>query len=104
VIEPEHCEEKSKVPKMWKKTGIHYRYGFQGQEADDELRGKGNSWNYKYRMHDARIGRFFAVDPWFQAKYDSISSFNYGLDGVAGGDTKPKLAGIFFFKFDINWI
>ena len=40
-----------------------YRYGFQGQEKDDEVKGVGNSINYKYRMHDPRSGRFFAVDP-----------------------------------------
>jgi len=40
-----------------------YRYGFQGQEIDNEVKGEGNSVNYKYRMHDARIGRFFAIDP-----------------------------------------
>jgi RHS repeat-associated protein len=40
-----------------------YRYGFQGQEMDDEVKGEGNSVNYKYRMHDPRIGRFFAIDP-----------------------------------------
>ena len=40
-----------------------YRYSFQGQEKDDEIKGEGNSINYKYRMHDPRIGRFFAVDP-----------------------------------------
>ena len=40
-----------------------YRYGFQGQEMDNEVKGEGNSINYKYRMHDPRIGRFFAVDP-----------------------------------------
>lgn len=40
-----------------------YRFGFQGQEKDDELKGDGNSLNYTYRMHDPRIGRFFAVDP-----------------------------------------
>ncbi|MBI1266451.1 MAG: hypothetical protein GC193_03365 [Cryomorphaceae bacterium] len=40
-----------------------YRYGFQGQETDDEIKGEGNSINYKYRMHDARIGRFFSIDP-----------------------------------------
>jgi RHS repeat-associated protein len=40
-----------------------YRYGFQGQEKDDELKGEGNSLNYTFRMHDPRIGRFFAVDP-----------------------------------------
>ena len=40
-----------------------YRYGFQGQEKDDELKGDGNSVNFEFRMHDPRIGRFFAVDP-----------------------------------------
>jgi len=40
-----------------------YRYGFQGQERDDELKGEGNSLNYTFRMHDPRIGRFFSIDP-----------------------------------------
>lgn len=44
-----------------------YRYGFQGQEMDDELKGEGNSVNYKYRMHDPRVGRFFARDPLFRS-------------------------------------
>ncbi|AEA43382.1 hypothetical protein [Fluviicola taffensis] len=40
-----------------------YRYSFQGQEHDDEVKGAGNSINFEYRMHDPRIGRFFAIDP-----------------------------------------
>jgi RHS repeat-associated protein len=40
-----------------------YRYGFQGQEKDNEIKGEGNSLNYTFRMHDPRVGRFFAVDP-----------------------------------------
>ncbi|WP_439484055.1 RHS repeat-associated core domain-containing protein [Cyclobacterium plantarum] len=40
-----------------------YRYGFQGQERDDEIKGEGRSINFKYRMHDPRLGRFFSVDP-----------------------------------------
>ena len=40
-----------------------YKYGFQGQEKDDEIKGEGNSLNYTFRMHDPRVGRFFAVDP-----------------------------------------
>ncbi|WNJ21552.1 hypothetical protein [Pontibacter sp. G13] len=40
-----------------------YRYGFQGQETDDEVYGKGNAVSYKYRVHDARIGRFLSIDP-----------------------------------------
>jgi RHS repeat-associated protein len=40
-----------------------YRYGFQNQERDDEVKGEGNSVNYTFRMHDPRLGRFFTVDP-----------------------------------------
>ncbi|MBK7128582.1 MAG: hypothetical protein IPM74_01205 [Crocinitomicaceae bacterium] len=44
-------------------TNANYRFSFQGQEKDNEIKGDNNSINYKYRMHDPRIGRFFAVDP-----------------------------------------
>ena len=37
-------------------------YSFQGQEHDNEVKCEGNSVNYKYRMCDPRVGRFFAVD------------------------------------------
>jgi len=40
-----------------------YRFGYQSQESDDEVLGAGNFINYKYRAHDARIGRFFSIDP-----------------------------------------
>jgi RHS repeat-associated protein len=43
-----------------------YRYGFQGQEKDDEVKGEGNSLNYTYRMHDARVGRFLSLDPFIR--------------------------------------
>ncbi len=62
-----------------------YRYGYQNQEKDDEIKGAGNSVNYTFRMHDPRIGRFFAVDP-LAAKYpwNSVYAFseNRVLDGV----------------------
>ncbi len=54
-----------------------YRYGFNGQEKDDEVKGNGNSLNYKYRMHDPRIGRFFAVDP-LATKYPFNSPYAFG--------------------------
>jgi RHS repeat-associated protein len=40
-----------------------HRYGFQGQEMDDEIYGEGNALTFKYRVHDARLGRFLSVDP-----------------------------------------
>ena len=62
-----------------------YRYGFQGQEKDDELKGEGNSLNYTFRMHDPRVGRFFAVDPLFKDyPYNSTYAFseNRVMDAV----------------------
>ncbi len=38
-----------------------YRYGFQNQEQDQELWEGAVSFNY--RVEDARLGRFFSVDP-----------------------------------------
>jgi RHS repeat-associated protein len=53
-----------------------YRYGFQGQEKDDEIKGEGNSLNYTFRMHDPRVGRFFAVDP-LTSKYPHYSPYQF---------------------------
>lgn len=58
-----------------------YRYGFQGQEHDDEIKGNGNSVNYKYRMHDPRIGRFFAIDP-LAGKYPKWTPYSFSGNQV----------------------
>ena len=61
-----------------------YRYGFQGQEKDDEVKGSGNSVNYKYRMHDPRIGRFFSVDP-LAPSYPHNSPYAFSENRVIDG-------------------
>jgi RHS repeat-associated protein len=61
-----------------------YRYGFQGQEKDNEVKGEGNSMNYSFRMHDPRVGRFFAVDP-LTAKYPWNSSYAFSENRVLDG-------------------
>lgn len=58
-----------------------YSYGFQGQERDDEVKGEGNSINFKYRMHDPRVGRFFAVDP-LTAKYPHYTPYSFSGNKV----------------------
>jgi len=45
--------------RYWSDSSLNYRFGFQGQEGDDEV----NLINYRYRVHDVRIGRFLSVDP-----------------------------------------
>ncbi len=59
----------------------NYRYGFQGQERDDEVKGAGNSINYKFRMHDPRLGRFFAVDP-LAPEYPELTPYQFAANQV----------------------
>lgn len=62
-------KESTAVAEMTSNTYVEkpsYRFGFQGQERDDEVKGQGNSINYKYRMHDPRLGRFLSLDPLFK--------------------------------------
>ncbi|WP_310560430.1 RHS repeat-associated core domain-containing protein [Flavobacterium sp.] len=40
-----------------------YRYGFNGKEKDDELKGEGNAIDYEKRFYDPRIGKFLSLDP-----------------------------------------
>lgn len=40
-----------------------YRYGFNGQEKDDEVYGEGNSYTAEFWQYDPRTGRRWNVDP-----------------------------------------
>ena len=63
---------------------INYRYSFQGQEEDDEIKGDGLSYNYKFRMHDPRVGRFFAEDP-LKHSYPWNSPYAFAENKVVNG-------------------
>jgi RHS repeat-associated protein len=43
-----------------------YRYGFNGKENDNEVKGEGNQIDYGERIYDPRAGRFLSVDPLFE--------------------------------------
>ncbi|AMO20681.2 RHS repeat domain-containing protein [Flavobacterium columnare] len=53
-----------------------YRYGFNGMEKDDELKGEGNSYDFGARMLDPRVGRWFSVDS-KAAKFSSETTYGY---------------------------
>ena len=40
-----------------------YRFGFNGKEKDDEVKGAGNSQDYGFRIYDPRLGKFLSIDP-----------------------------------------
>jgi RHS repeat-associated protein len=44
-------------------TTKDYRYGFNGKENDNEVKGEGNQQDYGMRIYDPRLGKFLSVDP-----------------------------------------
>jgi RHS repeat-associated protein len=57
-------------------SGEKYRFGFQNQEKDSEIKGRNNSLNYSFRDYDPRILRFFSVDP-LTSRFPANSSYAF---------------------------
>jgi RHS repeat-associated protein len=53
-----------------------YRFGFNGTEMDNDVKGKGKSLDYGMRIYNPDIGRWFSMDP-EQAKYPNMSPYNF---------------------------
>lgn len=51
-----------------------YRYGFNGMEKDDEVKGDGNSYTTGFRQYDPRVGRWLSLDPMMD-KYPNQSPY-----------------------------
>jgi RHS repeat-associated protein len=84
-----------------------YRYGFNGKEEDDEVKGDGNQLDYKMRIYDPRLGRFLSVDA-IADEYPQLTPYQFAsnqpiesvdMDGlermdyraIKGDDGKAKL-------------
>jgi len=70
-----------------------YRYGFNGKENDNEVKGTGNQQDYGMRIYDPRLGRFLSVDPLYK-EYAELTPYQYAsntpiqaidIDGEEGG-------------------
>ena len=61
-----------------------YRYFFNGQEGDNEVFGEVALHAFEFRMHDARLGRFWSVDP-LAAKYPWNSTYAFAENRVIDG-------------------
>jgi len=53
-----------------------YRYGFNGKENDNEVKGEGNQQDYGMRIYDPRIGKFLSVDP-LTSKYPWYTPYQF---------------------------
>jgi RHS repeat-associated protein len=82
-----------------------YRYGFQGQEKDDEVKGSGNSIMTNYRSYDPRLGRWWSVDP--KSSYIPFESpYSYAFNSpIAFNDSEGDLPEPMFVHIPIiGWL
>ena len=67
-----------RVPNRHKSSNNNsYRYGYQGSEKDDEVKGEANSYTTRFRQLDVRLGRWLSIDPKataFETPYSSMSN------------------------------
>lgn len=54
----------------------NYRFGFNGQEKDNEAKGLGNSLDFGARIYDSRLGRWLSVDP-LTSKFPMLSPYQF---------------------------
>jgi RHS repeat-associated protein len=57
-------------------NSANYRYGFNGKENDNEIKGTGNQQDYGMRIYDPRLGKFLSVDP-LAKKFPELSPYQY---------------------------
>jgi len=53
-----------------------YRFGFNGQEKDDEVAGVGNTMTAEFWEYDARLGRRWNIDPIVKENESGYSTFS----------------------------
>jgi RHS repeat-associated protein len=56
-----------------------YRYGFNGKENDNEVKGIGNQVDFGERIFDPRIGKWLSLDP-LMNKYPFASPYQFALN------------------------
>jgi RHS repeat-associated protein len=74
-----------------------YRYGFNGKENDNEVKGEGNQQDYGMRIYDPRLGRFLSVDPLVKA-FPMLTTYQFSSNSpVSNIDLDGKEAENFIF-------
>ena len=74
-----------------------YRYGFNGKENDNEIKGEANQQDYGMRIYDPRVGKFLSIDPLIK-KYPWYTPYQFAgnkpikfidIDGAEEGERSP---------------
>jgi RHS repeat-associated protein len=57
-----------------------YRFGFNGKENDNEVKGKGNQLDFGARIYDPRVGKFLSTDP-MEKDFPEESPYSFAGNG-----------------------
>jgi RHS repeat-associated protein len=60
-------------------TASKYRFGFNGKENDDDVKGAGFQQDYGMRIYDARVGRFMSIDSKY-GEFPYFSPYSYAAN------------------------
>ncbi len=71
-----------------------YRYGFNGKESDNEIKGFGNEQDYGNRVYDPRVARFLSVDP-IANEYPELTPYQFASNSPISGIDLDGLEFIF---------
>jgi RHS repeat-associated protein len=72
-----------------------YRFGFNGKENDNDVKGNGNQQDYGLRIYDPRLGKFLSVDP-LTKEYPELTPYQFASNtpvqaiDLDGGEKKDK--------------
>lgn len=79
----------------------NYRYGYNGKENDNEIKGEGNQQDYGMRIYDPRVGRFLSVDP-ITRKYPELTPYQFAsnrpIDGIDIDGLEVGLVRLIWYK------
>lgn len=56
-----------------------YRYGFNGKEIDNDVKGDGNQIDFGARAYDPRVSRWLSIDP-LQHRYPDLSAYTFAAN------------------------
>jgi RHS repeat-associated protein len=56
-----------------------YRYGFNGMERDDEVKGSGNSYDFGARIYDSRLGRWMSRDA-YEVRHPQLTTYGFAAN------------------------
>jgi RHS repeat-associated protein len=66
-------------------AGNGYRYGFNGKENDNDVKGvEGSQLDYGMRIYDPRLGRFLSVDP-LTKSYPMLTPYQFASNSPIAG-------------------